>query len=100
MITEEVTLTLEELIKKRIADQNFDDVQRRTDDVAKPLREKLELQDSKGEKGLGELYEEDYLKATAGPAAAGGPDGSATQETREEAAKLFKVLYNNSWLKY
>lgn len=62
VITTEVTETLEEMIRKRIQEFNFDDLQRRTvNDFAKRgQRQKVEISDVKSSKSLAELYADDY----------------------------------------
>jgi U3 small nucleolar RNA-associated protein MPP10 len=64
VITEEVTQTLEDMIRKRIKNDEFDDLPRRLPDSLpefKPSR-KIELQETKSQKSLAELYEEDHLR--------------------------------------
>lgn len=63
VITEEVVASLEEKIKKRIMDNNFDDVVRiraPTERDYLPSR-LIELNDKKSGKSLAELYEEEYV---------------------------------------
>ncbi|KAF4979823.1 hypothetical protein FZEAL_4039 [Fusarium zealandicum] len=66
VITPEVTEGIEELIKRRILAQEFDEVIRRRPDTegipAGTRRGLLELDDSKATKGLAEMYEEDHVK--------------------------------------
>ncbi|KAK9108116.1 hypothetical protein Syun_024127 [Stephania yunnanensis] len=57
VITEEVTTSLENLIKLRILDGHFDDVQRLPSLPSKGPREKKELDENKSKKGLAEIYE-------------------------------------------
>ncbi|BDA50529.1 probable U3 small nucleolar ribonucleoprotein protein MPP10 at C-terminar half [Coccomyxa sp. Obi] len=87
--TEEVTASLEDLIRARIADHNFDDVPR----VAPPAPEKktktIDLDDKKSGKGLGEIYEEEYVRAAAGGAATQDRD----EKVRAEARSLVKALF-------
>lgn len=68
VITQETTETLEDMIKKRIVDNVFDDVVRKADPADRPfLPSKLvELDDSKSKKSLAELYEADFVKQTTG----------------------------------
>ncbi|CAI5528981.1 unnamed protein product [Closterium sp. Naga37s-1] len=88
MITEEVTQTIEEIIKKRILNQQFDDVERKAKPVATPVKGRLELDDNPSAQGLAEIYEAQFLKA-AGQA----PEGmSATEQIKHEAARMFKHL--------
>ncbi|KAH6899641.1 U3 small nucleolar ribonucleoprotein complex, subunit Mpp10 [Thelonectria olida] len=68
VITPEVTEGIEELIKRRILAQEFDEViRRRPDSEIVPSgtrRGLLELDDSKATKGLAEIYEEEHVKNT------------------------------------
>ncbi|CAI6011772.1 unnamed protein product [Closterium sp. NIES-65] len=88
VITEEVTQTIEEIIKKRILNQQFDDVERKAKPIATPVKGRLELDDNPSAQGLAEIYEAQFLKA-AGQA----PEGmSATEQIKHEAARMFKHL--------
>ncbi|XP_078177792.1 U3 small nucleolar ribonucleoprotein isoform X2 [Carex rostrata] len=88
VITEEVTASLEELIKKRIIDGQFDDVQRALTLPTKAPRESKELDESKSKKGLAEIYEEEYAQ-TAMHATA---PISVSDELKKEAEMLFKKI--------
>ncbi|KAI8918233.1 U3 small nucleolar ribonucleoprotein complex, subunit Mpp10 [Powellomyces hirtus] len=82
VITEEITATLEDLIKQRIKDGLFDDVVRKApprDRKYDPNR-KAEINDTKSTKGLAEVLEDDYLRRTT-------PGGKATTEKDEAVAK-------------
>lgn len=52
------------MIKKRILDNQFDDVERKADPTAKPFlpSKRVEISDEKSQKSLAELYEEEYIK--------------------------------------
>ncbi|GAA5912122.1 hypothetical protein JCM6882_003059 [Rhodosporidiobolus microsporus] len=65
MVTEETTRTIEDLIKKRILDNQFDDVERRrpVDPNAFLPSRYMELQDSKSQKSLAEVYEDEFRDA-------------------------------------
>ncbi|CEQ38573.1 SPOSA6832_00018 [Sporobolomyces salmonicolor] len=62
VVTEETTKGIEDLIKKRILDNQFDDVERRrpVDPNAFLPSRYLELQDSQSQKSLAEIYAEEY----------------------------------------
>ncbi|KAF4460094.1 U3 small nucleolar RNA-associated MPP10 [Fusarium albosuccineum] len=66
VITPEVSESIEELIKRRILAQEFDEVIRRRPDTegvpAGTRRGLVELDDSKATKGLAEIYEEEHVK--------------------------------------
>lgn len=65
VITAEVSESIEELIKRRILNQEFDEIiRRRPDNLATgPVRRgQFELDDTKAAKGLAEIYEEEHLK--------------------------------------
>ena len=68
VITAEVSEGIEELIKRRIIAQEFDEVIRRrpnSDTVPSKARRGLfELDDSKPQQSLAEIYEEEHVKAT------------------------------------
>lgn len=62
VITSEITDSLEEMIRERIKNRNFDDLAKRTvlDMQKKRYRSDFELSDTKSSKSLAELYEDDY----------------------------------------
>ncbi|KAE9377992.1 Mpp10 protein [Stipitochalara longipes BDJ] len=64
-VTAEVTESIEELIKRRILAQEFDEViRRRPDSVPTNTRRgAFELDDSKPQQSLAEMYEEEHFKA-------------------------------------
>ncbi|KAG5618155.1 hypothetical protein H5410_017979 [Solanum commersonii] len=88
VITEEVTATLEEIIQKRIIEGRFDDVQKRPSLPSRAPRETKELDDNKSKKGLGEIYEEEYVQKTGLVSTA----LSFSDEQKKEATMLFKNL--------
>lgn len=85
--TEEATESLEVLIKRRIADHSFDDVVRIVPPPIEKKRKLIELDDSQGKQGLGEVYEADYVRTVTG----GGVEDK-DEGLRKEARKLFKEL--------
>ncbi|KAI9773806.1 MAG: U3 snoRNP protein [Geoglossum simile] len=66
VITAEVSESIEEMIKRRIIDQEFDEIIRRRPEVvgkSSDLRRgRFELDDSKPQQSLAEMYEEDHLR--------------------------------------
>ncbi|OMO59979.1 Mpp10 protein [Corchorus capsularis] len=88
VITEEVTASLEDLIKSRIATGLFDDVQKAPSVTSKAPREIKELDENKSKKGLAEVYEEEFVRKTD-PASA---PLSFSDELKKEASMLFKKL--------
>ncbi|XP_062116242.1 M phase phosphoprotein 10 [Humulus lupulus] len=87
VITEEVTASLEEMIKKRILEGHFDDVEKPLPLPSKAPREKKELDENKSKKGLAEIYEEEYVQKTN--VASTLP---FVEEEKQEASMLFKKL--------
>uniref|UniRef100_A0ACD5YKC8 Uncharacterized protein n=1 Tax=Avena sativa TaxID=4498 RepID=A0ACD5YKC8_AVESA len=88
VITEEVTASLEEIIKKRIAEDNFDDIEMPSTLPSKAPKKQMEMDENKSTKGLGELYEDDYAqKAGLAPATL-----SISDELKKEANDIFKRI--------
>ncbi|KAI8999394.1 U3 small nucleolar ribonucleoprotein complex, subunit Mpp10 [Gaertneriomyces semiglobifer] len=95
VITEELTTSLEEVIKQRIKDQLFDDVVRKA-----PPRERdfdpnrrIEINEEKSSKSLAQVYEEDYLRRTA--AEVPTEKDEALKKQHDEIDALFKSLCQN-----
>ncbi|CAI4043804.1 rRNA-processing protein MPP10 SKDI_10G2090 [Saccharomyces kudriavzevii IFO 1802] len=88
VITSEVTESLEDMIRRRIQDSNFDDLQRRTllDVSRKSQRPQFELSDIKSSKSLAEIYEDDYARTG---------DESALSEELKKAHSEISELYTN-----
>jgi U3 small nucleolar RNA-associated protein MPP10 len=67
VITTEVSESIEEMIKRRILAQEFDEVVRRrpdSDSSSNTRRGLVELDDSKAKQSLAEMYEEEHVKDT------------------------------------
>ncbi|KAI9331678.1 U3 small nucleolar ribonucleoprotein complex, subunit Mpp10 [Zopfochytrium polystomum] len=98
VITEETTLTLEELIKSRIRDSLFNDVERKIDTRKKkefdPNRRPL-IDETKSSKSLAEEYESEYLRQTTGGAKAKTAKDLALQKSHDEVEGLLKELYHD-----
>lgn len=91
VITQETTETLEDIIRRRIKANDFDEIPRRVPDSLPEFRpSKLaDVQETKSQKSLAELYEEDHLKKT-------DPDAyvSAETEKQQESHKEIKDLWS------
>ncbi|KAL5050192.1 hypothetical protein BDW71DRAFT_121807 [Aspergillus fruticulosus] len=67
VVTTELSESIEELIKRRIIAKEFDEVIRRRpglSDRQHAQKGRVELEDSKPQQGLAELYETDHIRAT------------------------------------
>ncbi|EST05324.1 Mpp10 protein [Kalmanozyma brasiliensis GHG001] len=98
-VTEEMTESIEDLIKRRILDRNFDDVIRRREMEALPFLPSrlLELSDSKSAKSLAELYEEEYQAARGTEGEDGAPVAEADAKLakeHEEITTLYDDIFN------
>jgi len=85
VITEENTEELEDVIRRRIIDGVFDDVVRKAPPLEMKKRNVEVLSQEKSNKGLAEIYEEEYLAATKGAQKAKqGENATATAVSRGE----------------
>ncbi|TDH68831.1 hypothetical protein CCR75_005570 [Bremia lactucae] len=67
VITEEVSIALEDMIKKRILEDDYDDVVRKFAGNENELKQKLvDISMEKSNEGLGEIYEKEYMKTAMG----------------------------------
>ncbi|CAI5717551.1 unnamed protein product [Peronospora destructor] len=88
VITEEVSIALEEMVKKRILENDFDDVIRKFAGNEEDQKKKLEeVSMEKSKEGLGEIYEKEYMKTAMGFEA----DDESKQD-QEEIYVMFKSL--------
>ncbi|KAJ1897541.1 U3 snoRNP protein [Kickxella alabastrina] len=94
VVTQEATQTLEDIIKRRIISEQWDDVERKKDIQAKPFRpsEFIELNDKASKKSLAEVYEEDYLAKKAGDDYVPENDAKVT-ESHKEVDNQFRDLF-------
>ncbi|RSL54386.1 hypothetical protein CEP53_007453 [Fusarium sp. AF-6] len=90
VITPDVTEGIEDLIKRRILAQEFDEVIRRRPDTeglpANTRRGLIELDDSKATKGLAEIYEEEHVKNTDPDSYVSQSDEKLQREEKEVEA--------------
>ncbi|KAH7658914.1 U3 small nucleolar ribonucleoprotein complex subunit Mpp10 protein [Dioscorea alata] len=87
VITDEITASLEDLIRRRIIEGHFDDVQRSPALPLKAPKELKQLDEKKSQKGLAEIYEEEYAQKTGL-----APVPLSSDEQKKEASILFKRL--------
>lgn len=94
VITAEVSEEIEQLIKRRILAREFDEVTRRRPDAmgsaTETRRGRVELDDTKPQAGLAEIYEQEHLRSTD----PGYVDkrSAATKKQHEEITKLWKEV--------
>ncbi|AQZ13010.1 MPP10 (YJR002W) [Zygosaccharomyces parabailii] len=88
VITKEVSESLEEMIRRRIQDANFDDLQRRvvTDTNLKKYKPDFRLSDQKSSKSLAELYEDDYKGVSQ--------DTAVSEELEKEHNEISEMFSN------
>ncbi|KAI0322714.1 U3 small nucleolar ribonucleoprotein complex, subunit Mpp10 [Amylostereum chailletii] len=95
VITEEYVQGLEDRIKARILEGNFDDVVRRRAVDDKPFLPSrfFELQDTKSKQSLAQIYEDEYTAAQTGGVSGEDRDGKLKKE-HEEVEKIWEGI---SW---
>ncbi|RDA94812.1 hypothetical protein CP533_4288 [Ophiocordyceps camponoti-saundersi (nom. inval.)] len=90
VVTPEVNESIDELIKRRILAQDFDEVIRRRPDADSvptgTRRGMVEIDDRKAEKSLAELYEDEHVKRTDPEAHANQADAKLRREEAEVEA--------------
>ncbi|KAI8636296.1 U3 small nucleolar ribonucleoprotein complex, subunit Mpp10 [Parasitella parasitica] len=93
VITQESTNTLEEMIKKRILDNMFDDVERKVDPTLRPFvpSKRVELSDEKAKQSLADMYEDDFVRKQAGQEKKDVRD-EALEKEHDEISNLFSTL--------
>ncbi|TPX48247.1 hypothetical protein SeLEV6574_g02155 [Synchytrium endobioticum] len=91
--TEETTQSLEELIKQRIKDSVFDDVERKLAPVEREYdpNRRIEILETKPNKSLAEEYEAEFMKQTGGGTTVTAKD-TALKASHDEISVLFKSL--------
>lgn len=93
VITEEIVSGLEERIKARILEGRFDDVVRKRAVDDKPfLPSRLfELQDTKSQQSLAQIYEDEYTTAQTGGVVGEDRDGKLKAE-HEEITRIWETI--------
>lgn len=96
VITEEVVQSLEERIKARILENQFDDVVRKRPVDDKPFLPSrfFELQDTKSKQSLAEIYEDEYTAAQSSGLVGEDRDGKLKKE-HQEIEKLWENICSN-----
>jgi U3 small nucleolar RNA-associated protein MPP10 len=96
VITEEVTMKLEDIIKQRIKDKAFDDVERKVkpSDIQMEYKKQLVLDQEKSKQSLAQIYEKEFIDQMAN--AKGGEEEPEEpkehKEIRADLKKLFEKL--------
>ncbi|GAB1316253.1 U3 snoRNP protein [Madurella fahalii] len=95
IITEEVSESIEDLIKRRILAHEFDEVlRRRPDALGNPhdaRRGLVDVEDTKGKQSLAEIYEEEHVKK-ANPDAYASQADEKTRRDEEEIRNMWKEI--------
>ncbi|KAK6204403.1 U3 small nucleolar ribonucleoprotein complex, subunit Mpp10 [Scheffersomyces amazonensis] len=93
IITDEVTETIEDLIRRKVKNEEFDDLPRRLiSDVAKynqAKRDKYELSEQKSSKSLSELYEDEYHNAGTSGTSGESQVSDEVKKQHDEISELF-----------
>ena len=87
VISAEITQKLEDIIKQRIIEGRFDDVERVEPVEERERKELPQLDDTKSTKGLGDIYADEYMKQKVGVAM-----GEKEDPMVAEVKKLWAML--------
>ena len=93
-VTEDFTKSIEDLIKQRVIDKAWDDVERKVKPVAdvNEFRRRAMLDSEKSKTGLAELYEQDYVSKQAPAFGANVQIDEKVENIKKEMKDLFFKL--------
>ncbi|KAF9307357.1 hypothetical protein BGZ74_005797 [Mortierella antarctica] len=94
VITAESTQSLEDIIKARILEANYDDVVRKAAPNQKAFNpsSRVEISDEKSKKSLAELYEDDYVRQTSTSGPQMSEREAALEKKHDEITNLWQEL--------
>merc|ERR1711972_207339 len=98
IVTEDVSRRLEDIIKRRIKDRAWDDVERKVKPIEDPFeyKKKLVLDQEKSKLSLAQVYEEEYMKladsASSKKSSAGLLDKEEAEEVPVEVSEIKEMM--------